>query len=169
MPVTFRAAALDDVDLLTRWDSQPHVVAATGADDDQDWAVAINSRDDATWHLIAELDGRPIGLVQIIDPAREVTHYWGDVPPNLRAIDIWIGEESDLGHGWGTQMMRLALQRCFSSPEVTAVLIDPLATNTRAIRFYRRCGFREVGPRRFGEDDCLVMRIDRRQWQAATA
>jgi aminoglycoside 6'-N-acetyltransferase len=35
-------------------------------------------------------------MIQIIDPAQEETHYWGDVEAELRAIDIWIGEESDL-------------------------------------------------------------------------
>ncbi len=167
MTVRFRDATAADVELLTYWDSQPHVIAASGEDDKEDWAHAIATKDDATWFLVAELDGRPIGLVQIIDPARESTHYWGDVAPDLRAIDIWIGEESDLNRGLGTQMMMLALQRCFAAPEVTAVLIDPLASNTRAIRFYRRCGFRDVGPRRFGQDDCLVMRIERADWQAA--
>ena len=46
----------------------------------------------------------------------------------------WIGEAADLGRGYGTQMMRLALDRCFAPPEVSAVIIDPLASNTRAIR-----------------------------------
>jgi len=34
--------------------------------------------------------------------------------PNLRAVDIWIGEEGDLGRGHGTIIMRLALARCFA-------------------------------------------------------
>jgi RimJ/RimL family protein N-acetyltransferase len=74
--------------------------------------------------------GRPIGFVQIIDPAREESHYWGDCEPNLRAIDIWIGEADCLNKGYGTQMMRLAIERCFADPSVTAILIDPLASNT---------------------------------------
>jgi aminoglycoside 6'-N-acetyltransferase len=44
---------------------------------------------------------------------------------------------------------------------VSAVLIDPLAGNTRVHRFYQRLGFRFVEARRFGEDDCLVYRLDR--------
>jgi RimJ/RimL family protein N-acetyltransferase len=55
----------------------------------------------------------------------------------MRAIDIWIGEESDLGRGYGTEMMRLALDRCFADQAVKAVLLDPLTRNTRAHRFYR--------------------------------
>ena len=36
--------------------------------------------------LIAEVDGRPIGFLQIIDPAREETQYWRDVAANLQRI-----------------------------------------------------------------------------------
>lgn len=166
MGVLLREATPDDVAVLTYWDSQPHVIDSTGADDREDWALAIETKDDVTWFLVAELDGRPIGLVQIIDPALESTHYWGEIEQNLRAIDIWIGEPTDLGQGLGTQMMRLALDRCFADEVVTAVIIDPLASNSRAINFYRRCGFRDLGPRRFDQDDCLVMRIGREDWRA---
>ena len=70
--------------------------------------------------LIAELNGQPIGAMQIIDPHFERTHYWGEIEPNLRAIDIWIGEPDCLGMGYGETMMRLALQRCFANPRVSA-------------------------------------------------
>jgi aminoglycoside 6'-N-acetyltransferase len=110
------------------------------------------------------LNGRPIGFIQIIDPALEESHYWGDVPMNLRAIDIWIGEATDLGKGYGTEMMQLALARCFADPLVTAVLIDLLANNTRAHRFYQRLGFQTVDRRQFGEDDCLVHCLKREDW-----
>lgn len=103
-------------------------------------------------------------MVQIIDPALEETHYWGDVPNHLRAIDIWIGEADDLGKGYGTHMMHLAIERCFAPKEVTAILIDPLATNTRAIRFYERLGFRFVERRQFEGSDCMVYRLERSEW-----
>jgi aminoglycoside 6'-N-acetyltransferase len=79
----------------------------------------------------------------------------------LRAVDLWIGDEADLGKGYGTRMMELALARCFAGPSVSAVLIDPLASNHRAHRFYERLGFRFVERRRFGKDDCFVYRLDR--------
>ena len=74
---------------------------------------------------MAELSGRPIGAMQIIDPRTEQTHYWGEGEPNLRAIDIWIGAASDLGKGYGQTMMRRAFQICFADPGVTAIIIDP--------------------------------------------
>ncbi|MBH0193727.1 MAG: acetyltransferase [Nitrospira sp.] len=155
-----RPATLADVELLCHWDAQKHV-RASGPNDNWAWEVELCKAPDWREQLIGELDGRPIGFVQIIDPAREESHYWGDVPAGHRAIDIWIGEERDLGKGYGTKMMQLALARCFADPTVTAVLIDPLATNTRAHRFYERLGFQFFERRRFGQDDCWVYRLDR--------
>lgn len=160
-----RAAALSDLALLRYWDTKPHVIAASGDDGEIDWKTELPRAVDWREFLIAEVGGRPIGMLQVIDPAREETHYWGNAEPDLRAIDIWIGEETDLGRGWGTEMMRLALSRCFSDTRVNAVLIDPLAANTRAHRFYERLGFVSVGPRKFGDDDCLVYRLDREDWR----
>lgn len=40
-------------------------------------------------------------------------------------------------------------------------MIDPKVTNRRAIDFYRRLGFEPVGVRDFGDDECLVVRLDR--------
>jgi aminoglycoside 6'-N-acetyltransferase len=66
-------------------------------------------------------------------------------------------------------MMQWAIVFCFAVPAVDAILIDPLASNTRAIRFYQRLGFRPVEERRFGDDLCLVHRLDRSDWPPLTA
>lgn len=161
-----RPATPADVPLLRHWDEQPHVIESD-PNDDWNWESEIGTENPWREQLIAELDGRPIGFLQIIDPALEETHYWGDVPRNLRALDIWIGEATDLGKGYGTQMMHLALARCFADRAVTAVLIDPLVSNTRAHVFYERLGFRVLERRMFGEDDCLVMRLKRTDYQPA--
>lgn len=58
-------------------------------------------------------------------------------------------------------MMELAIEKCFSIKIVNAIIIDPLASNKEAHRFYERLGFRFVEEHRFGEDDCLVYRLDR--------
>ncbi len=161
MPITLRTATIADLPLLRHWDEQPHVIESD-PNDDWEWETELLRNPDWREQLIAELEGRPIGFIQIIDPKLEESHYWGeDVPENLRAIDIWIGEEADTNKGYGTRMMRLALERCFANPNVTAVLIDPLASNTAAHRFYERLGFQFAERRTFGEDDTFVYRLDR--------
>jgi aminoglycoside 6'-N-acetyltransferase len=164
-----RSASAADLALLRYWDAKPHVIAARGEDGSFVWESELPRRLDWRELLIAESDGRSIGFIQIIDPAREETHYWGRIESGLRAVDIWIGEEADLGRGYGTTMMRLALERCFAQASVNAVLIDPLASNERAHRFYERLGFKRIERRRFGPDDCYVYRLDRQVWRDAAA
>lgn len=156
-----RRAEPSDLALLRQWDTKPHVAAARGADGAFDWEAELGRDPDWRELLIAEVEGRPAGFMQIIDPAREETHYWGEVEADLRAIDIWIGEEADLGRRRGTRMMELAIARCFADPAVKAILVDPLADNAGACRFYERLGFRLVERRRYGADDCCVYRLGR--------
>ena len=172
--VTLRPATPADVGWFELWDTDPGVIAATSDDPgatvafaDTDWAEELDAQDDYSQYFIAELDGRPIGAMQICNPHLEAGHYWGEIAPNLRAIDIWIGAADDRGRGFGAAMMRLALDRCFADPRVTGVVIDPLASNERAQRFYRRLGFKPIGRRTFGDDDCLVHELTRQDWQAS--
>jgi aminoglycoside 6'-N-acetyltransferase len=172
--VSLRHATLADIPTLTRWDREPHVISATTDDPDATdafedivWEDEIRASSDVSRYWIAELDRRPIGAIQIIDPHLEPTHYWGEMPPNLRALDIWIGAAGDLGKGYGEEMMREALALCFADAAVTAVLIDPLASNTRAHKFYQRLGFRPIARRLFNdEDDCLVHELTRADWRS---
>lgn len=170
-----RAATPDDQATLERWDREPHVISATTDDPneevafgDHDWAEELAMQTEVFRYFIAELDGRGIGAMLIIDPALEPTHYWDDCAPDQRALDIWIGAASDLSQGHGARMMRLAVDHCFNDPRVTTLLIDPLASNTRAHRFYERMGFTPVGRRSFGPDDCLVFQMTRQDWRKET-
>ena len=173
--VTLRAATTADVAWFDLWDTDPDVITCSTDDpnanvafEDTDWTEELATQDEHSEYLIAELDGRPIGAMQICDPHLEQSHYWGEIAPNLRAIDIWIGSPRDRGNGHGAEMMRQALARCFADSRVTTIVIDPLATNVRAHEFYQRLGFKPVARRTFGSDDCLVHELTRRDWLAAT-
>jgi aminoglycoside 6'-N-acetyltransferase len=163
MDVQLRRATVDDIPLLHEWDRDPDVLASSGEDGgDFDWDFEVPR--DVSWRelLIAEVDGEPVGFMQLIDAAEEETHYWGDLEQGPWAIDIWIGSSRHRGQGIGESMMRQALDRCFARPGVDHVLIDPLLRNERAIRFYERIGFTHVGVRWFDTDECAVMRFDRK-------
>ena len=158
--VALRPVTASDVELLRRWHRQPHVVAAAG--DDWGWEAAeLARKPDWREQFIALVDGKPIGFLQIIDPSREESHYWGSVAPGHRAIDIWIGETAYLGPGYGARIMELAIARSFADPAVTAVLVDPRDTNQRACRFYERLGFEYVVKRCFDDEYCAVYRLTR--------
>lgn len=168
-----RPADINDIPTLETWDRQPHVIACSSdrpdlevAFDGIDWREELAQMSEVMFYQIAELDGRPIGVIQVCDPHREPSHYWGEIEPGLRAIDIWIGPPDALGRGYGSQMMAQTLDACFAEPDVTAIVIDPLNSNADAHRFYQRLGFRPEGRRTFGGDDCLIHRLTRADWAA---
>lgn len=163
-PLRLRPAVPEDAVILRRWDNEPHIIAAKGTEDwEWEWELPRSPK----WRaqLIAEYNGNPIGFLQIVDPALEESHYWGECPEGLRAVDIWIGEREYTGRGIGTQMMIAAINRCFAEPEVGAIIIDPLVSNTRARRFYERLGFKILEFRSFGDSDCVVYRLERSDWE----
>lgn len=165
--VRLRPATVDDAEILAAWDREPHVIACSSDDPDAEVAFGSDWRDEITnsayelTYVMAEVDGRAVGVMAVCDPHTEPSHYWGEIEPGLRAIDIWIGPAEWLNRGVGTQMMAQMIDRCFAEPDVSAIVIDPLNTNVNAHRFYQRLGFQVVGRRMFGDDDCLVMRLDK--------
>jgi hypothetical protein len=63
-----RPATPADLELLRRWDEQAHVIASD-PNDDWGWETELGRSPDWREQLIAEVDGRSVGFVQIIDPA----------------------------------------------------------------------------------------------------
>jgi aminoglycoside 6'-N-acetyltransferase len=163
--ISLRPATPADVPLLEAWDEDP-VVAASDPNDDWDWANDTLPAQGLE-NLIAELDGRPIGFIQITDLATDASHYWGPPQSGFKAIDIWIGEPDARGQGHGRAIMTQAIARCFADPAVHTILIDPIAANQDAIGFYRRMGFSFLELRRFGADDCAVHQLTRVDWRRA--
>ncbi len=158
--INLRPATIEDLELVRYWDTKQHVIDSD-PDDDWNWEIELIKNPKWREQLIAEIDGDPIGFLQIIDPFLEETKYWGEVEQNKRAIDIWIGEEHNLNRGYGTQMMELAIQKCFANPTVSGILIDPLKSNVNAHRFYERLGFQFVEERNFHGTPCFVYELNR--------
>ena len=158
--IKLRPATINDLELLKFWDTKQHVIESD-PEDDWNWEIELNRNPAWREQLIAELKGEPIGFVQIIDSFQEETHYWGTVDQNKRAIDIWIGEEKNLNKGYGTKIMNLAIDRCFTNPQVDGILIDPLKSNIRAHRFYKRLGFEFVEERYLNDAACFVFELKR--------
>ncbi len=158
----FRRAEFGDVPRLRGWEQADHVSCVMGTDPGWQWETELAVQWQEVW--ICEVDGCPIGVVVVLDAESEPTRYWGEVSPGTFAIDIWIGEPDALRRGYGTAMMTHAIERAFVDHHAHTILIDPLVTNLGAITFHRRLGLTDVGERRLGNDDCLVLRIERHDW-----
>ncbi len=160
--IKLRPATIEDLDLVRYWDTKQHVI---DCDTDDSWNWEVELKRDPEWReqLIAELNGEPIGFIQIIDPHLEETHYWGEIEHTKRAVDIWIGEERNLNQGYGTKMMELAIDKCFSDEAVNGIFIDPLKSNVKAQRFYKRLGFEFIEERELGGAPCMIYELKRKR------
>jgi aminoglycoside 6'-N-acetyltransferase len=155
----FRKATRGDISLLKHWDKQPHVIASDP--ELWSWEDDFDRKDPAVEKFIVELNGHSIGFIQLMDPELEETHYWGETESGYMAIDIWIGMAKDLNKGYGTAIMKMAIDKCFNDPLVHTILIDPLKSNIKAHRFYRRLAFTFVEERKFNDEVCFVFELKR--------
>jgi len=97
---------------------------------------------------------------------------WLDLVNNEAWIGIGIGEREFWGKGYGTDMMKLALQYAFTELNVYRVSLGLFEYNPRALRSYEKAGFRLEGRTRGDvlrggtRGDSLWMGILREEWLA---
>ena len=147
--------------LLDVMSNAPHVFPSLGTDQPWDWPREVEASWQEVWIIDLSATSKPIGVVIVLDAATDPSGYWGEVSPGPCAIDIWISDASQLRKGYGTVMMKHAIDRCFHVHNAHTILIDPLAKNEGAMAFYQHLGFEVIGPRTFGADECIVLRLRR--------
>jgi aminoglycoside 6'-N-acetyltransferase len=142
-----------DLDLVRRWLLEPHVKRwwDDGVKTPYPDAVIADYREairglDPTYHYIATIDGRAVGMFQ---------HYRiSDSPDYAEAlalgedavgVDLFIGEAELVGRGHGPAMLRQFL-RDIALPfhGLDVCVIGPSVKNVAAIRAYEKTGFRAL-------------------------
>jgi diamine N-acetyltransferase len=109
--------------------------------------------------LIAEWEGTPIGYAQLILNSRD-TSTKGTNPMEIRRI---YASHEHLGRGVGRELMLAAIQEA-RQRGCDCLWLGVWEKNQRAINFYKKWGFREVGTHIFsvGNDpqNDFVMELD---------
>lgn len=91
----------------------------------------IDDKDDAAIHLLASLDGQPIGSARLL--------LDGGIGKIGRVCVLQAGR----GKGIGADLIRAAVARFRQEPDVSEV---KLGAQTHALGFYERLGFTALGP-----------------------
>ncbi len=90
-------------------------------------------------------------------------------------LSVFIGEETNRGHGFGTAAVALFLDDIFSGGGLERVYLRVARHNVRARRCYEKCGFRAramlgISRRQPSRaDELLLMELDRPTWARKTA
>jgi RimJ/RimL family protein N-acetyltransferase len=128
------------------------------------WLEALQAERDS-WMFVVDVDGEAVGLA-----------YLRDVDPVSRRAEIGIAlNAGTLGKGYGTDTMRVLLRHAFDDLNLHRITVDMLATNERAYRMCRTCGFAEEGRLREYEwsggryVDSILMGVLREGWEAVEA
>ena len=155
MTWSFRRVTRDDFGLVGTWLADPDVRRWWNQDPspegvERDFGAGVDGREPGE-DLIAELDGRPVGLLQrsrvgaYPEDLEIFERIAGPVEPGATSLDYLVGAPSDRGRGLGPVMIDAAVRSTFEDPEVPYVLVAVVAVNRRSWRALERAGFRVVG------------------------
>ena len=162
---SFQRLAPQDISQLWEWMNRRHV--------DEWWQEASSLEAVGEKYLprtgegpvkgyLAIRDARPLGYVQSWVAKDEGEWWWQpEEDPGVLGIDQFLSNESDLGQGVGTAMVRSFVAMLFADPAVTRVQLDVDPANGRALRCYEKSGFRRCGEVETPGGPLVLMRVER--------
>jgi aminoglycoside 6'-N-acetyltransferase len=122
--------------------AQPHVRAWLGDPDEEIAPIGEDIETGPTDMRPVTHEGRPFANVQDYPAHRWPMPQYAGFPPGTRAMDTFLGDPAFLGQGHAPRCLRA---RALLAQGYPAVVIDPDPANERAVRAYRRAGFRADG------------------------
>lgn len=66
-------------------------------------------------------------------------------------LGVFIGDKKYRDKGYGTEAIRMILEYGFKYMNLHNIKLDLMGFNTRALKCYEKCGFKEIGRRREAE------------------
>jgi len=135
-----------DVPLIHAWLKAPHVAAwfhGQGLDNTLSSLEAfVNNKACLSSFWLAQHHPNTPMAVMISSEADSSDQHYQAIEfsgQEVITLDLFIGHTEFLGKGYGAQLIYHFFQQVF--PKATDFVIDPEATNTRAIHVYQKLGF----------------------------
>lgn len=167
MQINFKPMDKEHLQLWNKWIEKSHVKNTWFIDGYEvaeyiDITLAGNGYD---YPYIIYIDETPIGYIQCSDLyaykniCKNPKGLFLNEKPKTFCMDLFIAEENYLDKGYGTKIVKKFVEKIFNEFNAKMILIDPAATNKRAIRCYEKAGFKFVKIANDGVTDCYVMQI----------
>jgi len=138
----FRPMSADDLPLVRRWLTNPHVAQWWGQPDQQFDLVSGDLDEPAMDQFIVACRESPFAYLQCYDPGAWQNGGFGVQPAGTRGIDQFIGEAAMLDRGHGSAFIRAFIDRLLTAG-TPRIVTDPDPVNARAIRAYEKAGFQK--------------------------
>lgn len=147
--------------LLHGWLNQPHAQEWWG-EPHEELRLIYAIEDGEHEPFIAMINYEPIAYIQCWWPSKHPDLPWQyGMTSTTRGIDITIGDEDNLGKGYGPLIIKHFAAKLFAKG-TTRLVIDPRKTNMRAVRAYMKAGF--VPYDEYGSDLLMELRPEDLEW-----
>ena len=138
----------DLVPVYERWINDFEVVRTLGVSGPR----PLTTEGEVAWYERTALSDKDVSFTMYerssLRPIGSSGLHFVDHYNRTATFGILIGEKDCWGKGYGTEATRLMLDYAFTGLGLHNVMLNVFANNERAIRAYRRAGFREIGRRR---------------------
>lgn len=140
----FKPLQVHDLIKLCTWFKKPHVKEWWNdhlSDDEikAKYQKRIGSKIIVSY--IFYVDEKPIGFIQYYFANKVGLEGWPSEADDTVGIDLFIGEEAYINHGYGTKMIKAFVDKLFSELNIHKILVDVDPENKRAQRCYEKVGF----------------------------
>ena len=135
----------EDVELFTEWLNDFQVTDYTGRSGilttiaSEKKYLEENDSPEAVFVIVTIEDNKMIGTVGLekIDSINRTA-----------TLGIFIGDKNYRNNGYGTEAIKLILEYGFRYLNLYNIKLDLMEFNNRALKCYKKCGFKEYGRRR---------------------
>lgn len=134
--------SLEDAEKFTEWMNDFNVTDYTGRSGQlmslqgEKNYLEENSNPEAVFSIITLDEDKLIGTVGL----ERINH-----PHRTATLGIFIGDKDYLSKGYGSEAIRLLLDYGFNYMNLHSIKLTVFAFNERAIKCYKKCGFKETG------------------------
>ena len=149
--ISLRLMTAEDTDLIVQWRNNPRVrnnfiyQKPFTREGHENWVRTMVDTGKVLQFIIEDLaDGQPVGSVYFRDIDKE---------HSKAEYGIFIGEDSAVGKGFGSEAARIAVEYGFEELGLHKIFLRVLADNAEAIRSYEKAGFVKEGY--FKDDVCI--------------
>ena len=135
----------EDVEIFTEWLNDFEITDYTGRSgilttlESEKKYLEENSSPEATFVIVTIEGDKMIGTVGLED-VNNINR--------TATLGIFIGDKDYRDKGYGTEAIKLILEYGFKYMNLNNIKLDLMAFNTRALKCYEKCGFKEYGRRR---------------------
>lgn len=142
--LNIRKTEFNDCTFFEKWEKQDYIKQYLTIEDARCYEAIVreyvtremdNSKEQYT--ILLKQDGKPIGRI-----------YLDKIDKKADSMDvtrIYIGDEQNIGKGYGREAMILILDYCFNTLKMQRVTLDHYGNNLKASKLYLSLGFKYEG------------------------